>query len=99
MTPQQITYYNQLIQHLSKQQSGYKFCLNSDFYKNNFPGNTLSVADRKAIGRNFSAQVNSGKGVVSGNGITVNVAFHYKFSQCKRCGHKDSSNRIHYIIT
>ena len=97
MTQQQQSYFQQIIQYLSQQNSQYIFCLDGQFYGAVFAGGNIPNGnDRRAIGREFSKQVrNSGKVFI--NNVSISVSFNYKFSSCSRCGYKDTSNKNHYI--
>ena len=98
MTQQQQTYYQQILQYLSQQNIPFPFCLDGQFYGAIFTGGNIPNGnDRKAIGREFSKQVRNNK-TVSINNITVSVDFDCIYSTCKRCGYKDSANKIHYKI-
>lgn len=88
MTPQQLQYYNQIVTYLMGKGAGYKFCLDKQTYQSVFPNVTLSKSDKIAISKHFKQQV--------ANNI-INVDFDYIFSNCARCGYKDSQNHIHYV--
>ena len=65
-----------------------KFCLDGPFYSAaGIRG--LSPIDKRVIGKYFKNQV-------AANKIT-SVNFDYIYSNCLRCGYKDSSNKAHYI--
>lgn len=85
LNPNQQAIYNAIVNHIATMQPG-DFCLDKAFY------NQLQVsvikADRLIIGKYFKEQV-------AINAVSK-VRFHYIFSNCLRCGYKDSSNKIHY---
>lgn len=97
MTTQQNNYFQLIVQYLSKQKQPFSFCLDNNLYAMVFNVNLPNGKDRQAIGREFSKQVKA-KGCVSVNGLSVRVDFDYIYSNCSRCGYKDSANKIHYII-
>lgn len=96
MNATQQNYFTQVLQYLNSQTSPYKFCLDSNFYQQVLPNITLTKSDKLVIGREFAKQVKNNS-QVSFNGVSVKVKFDYVFSNCPRCGYKDSSNKIHYI--
>ena len=105
MNQAQQGYFYQIVYFLSQQVSNYKFCLNVNFYSicfANSQNNTPTANDRKIIGKEFSRQVKQNHQVtafdpISNTQATANVNFDFIFSNCPRCGFKDSSNKTHYI--
>lgn len=87
MTPQQQSYYAQIISYLRTQRIGYQFSLDSTFYRLALPAAVVSTGDKRAIGKYFKQQVSAG---------LISVAFDYIYSTCPRCGYKDNQNHIHY---
>ena len=87
MTPQQLSYYNQVISYLGTQRIGYQFSLDRAFYQLALPSIPISVGDKREIGKYFKQQVLS---------KAISVDFDYIYSTCPRCGYKDNQNRIHY---
>lgn len=92
MTPQQQIYYNQLIQYiqsLSNTKQFISFCLDKNFYARALPTANLTTADKRVLGKQFKQDVMN---------KTVSATFNYLYGHCPRCGYKDSSNKIHYVI-
>lgn len=87
MTPQQLNYYNQIIQYLLMQPVGFQFVLDKNFYIQALPNITLTTGDKIGISRYFKQQVAK---------QSIKVDFDYIFSKCTRCGCKDNTNHIHY---
>lgn len=84
---QQIAY-TQILHYILSLPLQRKFCLDGAFYSAaGIMG--LSPIDKRVIGKYFKNQV-------AANQI-ANVKFDYIYSNCLRCGYKDSSNKVHYI--
>lgn len=88
MSPQQQQYYNQILNYLTSLPPQTKFCLDKSFYQKVLPTANLTSGDKIVISKYFKQQVLNN---------AIKVKFDYIYSNCKRCGYKDTQNHIHYI--